>query len=114
MLKIPDKNTALSIFEEAIVKNENDNPVFTLDTWIKHSLLVAETAAKIAEQVPEMDAGAAYIVGLLHDVGKRWSEEDGKSFHGIAGYRLLKSMGYDDAADPHVHILSVECGKLRL
>lgn len=98
MLNIPDKNRAYAIFEDAIINNVNDNPVFTVDTWILHSCLVAETASKIASLTPDMDAKAAYILGLLHDVGKKWSEENGDTFHGISGYHYLKSMGYDDSA----------------
>lgn len=98
MLRIPNKNQAIHIFEEAIIKNENNNPVFSVETWIKHSYLTAEMAEKIASKLPELDSKAAYIMGLMHDIGKRWSEEDGKSFHGLSGYYHMKSMGFDDSA----------------
>ncbi len=57
-----------------------------------------ERNAKIAYQIPDLDHKAAYIMGLMHDIGKRRSEEDGKSFHGLTGYYHMKSMGFDDAA----------------
>lgn len=98
MLKIPDKNQAIHIFEEAILKNENNNPVFSVETWIKHSYLTAEIAEKISSKLPELDSKAAYIMGLMHDIGKRWSEEGGKSFHGLTGYYHMKSLGFDDSA----------------
>ncbi len=61
-----------------------------------HSLMVACCAQMIAAKIPGMDANKAYILALLHDYGKIRSENN--SFHGLIGYKLLKSMGYDDSA----------------
>lgn len=39
--------------------------------WTKHSVNVGIAARNIAEKVLSMDADKAYIVGLLHDIGRR-------------------------------------------
>ena len=39
--------------------------------WVKHSLNVGIAARNIAEKVPALDADKAYIVGILHDIGRR-------------------------------------------
>lgn len=38
--------------------------------WTKHSENVGIAARNIAEKVSGMDADKAYIVGLLHDIGR--------------------------------------------
>ncbi len=42
-----------------------------------HSVSVANTASKLA-QLHQLDAHLAYRMGLLHDITKRWSDEEGK------------------------------------
>lgn len=39
--------------------------------WIKHSLNVGIAARNIVEKIPNMDRDKAYIVGILHDIGRR-------------------------------------------
>ena len=39
--------------------------------WVKHSINTGIAARKIAEKIPSMDPEKAYIVGLLHDIGRR-------------------------------------------
>lgn len=39
--------------------------------WTKHSVNVGIAARNIAEKVPGMAAEKAYIVGVLHDIGRR-------------------------------------------
>lgn len=39
--------------------------------WIEHSLNVGVAARNIAKKVPGMDENKAYIVGMLHDIGRR-------------------------------------------
>jgi putative nucleotidyltransferase with HDIG domain len=64
--------------------------------WVPHSLFVARAAAAIAAAMPDMDADAAYILGLLHDIGRREGVMDVR--HAITGYRFLKGLGYPAAA----------------
>lgn len=53
--------------------------------WEQHSESTAENARRIAEKVPGMDPTKAYILGLLHDIGRR---------AGVTGMRHLID-GYD-------------------
>lgn len=39
--------------------------------WVKHSENVGIAARKIAHLLPELNEDKAYIVGLLHDIGRR-------------------------------------------
>lgn len=51
--------------ELEIAENMNPGP------WVKHSINVGIAARNIAERIPGMDATKAYIVGCLHDIGRR-------------------------------------------
>ena len=62
--------------------------------WIKHSRTAGCCARKIAEKCPGMEADKAYVMGLLHDIGRREGIMDMK--HIICGYRFMKSKGYVD------------------
>jgi hypothetical protein len=64
--------------------------------WIDHSRYVAQAAAAIARAHPELDEESAYIVGLLHDVGRQ--EGVNNMRHAIDGYTFLGDLGYDTAA----------------
>ncbi len=64
--------------------------------WIDHSRHVALGAQAIAAAIPAMDADAAYILGLLHDIGRRQGVFGMR--HAIDGYRYLHDLGYADAA----------------
>ena len=48
--------------------------------WEQHSLVTADNARRIAEKVPGMDSQKAYLMGLLHDIGRR---------EGVTGMRHL-------------------------
>ena len=64
--------------------------------WASHSRYVAEAARLIADKHPALDAGHAYVLGLLHDIGRR----EGRSgmHHMISGYNFLTEKGYPAAA----------------
>lgn len=64
--------------------------------WISHSKYVAEAARLIAEETKELNSETAYIVGLLHDVGRREGVTD--MHHIISGYNFLKENGFDEPA----------------
>lgn len=74
---------------------EKKNP----GVWKNHSIAVAEAARKIAVAVNDaggsMDSEKAYVVGLLHDIGR----QEGYTYlrHVYDGYRFLKSLGYEPA-----------------
>jgi HD superfamily phosphodiesterase len=60
---VPTLEEAMLILKEA----EKLNP----GGWVKHSMYVAEGAKLIAEQTDNLDSELAYILGLLHDIGRR-------------------------------------------
>ncbi len=64
--------------------------------WEQHSLVCAENARRIAERVPGMDPEKAYIMGLLHDIGRR--EGITGMLHVIDGYTYLLELGEPELA----------------
>ncbi len=88
MLQIPTLAQAEALLDEAGVRNPGP--------WTEHSRHVAEAALRIAERVPGMDGEAAFILGLLHDMGRREGVTGMR--HVLDGYRYLASLGYEDAA----------------
>ena len=64
--------------------------------WKDHSVVTAQCAYKIAAYCPDLDEAKAYILGLLHDIGRRF----GFSYirHVLDGYLYLMSLGYEEAA----------------
>lgn len=60
---LPTKEEALRELETAGTLNPGP--------WIRHSMNVGVAARNIAEKVPGMDPEKAFIVGLLHDIGRR-------------------------------------------
>ena len=65
--------------------------------WVKHSENVGIAARNIAEKIPGMDPDKAYIVGLLHDIGRRVGIVDIPT-HIYEGYKYCMSRGWDEAA----------------
>ena len=64
--------------------------------WTAHSYSAAENAKYIAEKCADLNPESAYIMGLLHDIGRR---EGFKNFsHLFDGYDFLSLQGYPDAA----------------
>lgn len=87
-MKLPSVKEAEQLLEEAHEKNPGP--------WREHSYNVALAAHLIAECHPELDADATYILGLLHDIGRREGVTGMR--HTLDGYTFLKALGYDDAA----------------
>ncbi len=87
-MKVPTVNEAKKLLDEA----EQLNP----GAWITHSKTTAECAKAIAEKRADLDADTAYVLGLLHDIGRREGVTDMR--HIIDGYNFMKSLGYDDCA----------------
>lgn len=87
-MDIPTLQVAEAILEEA--GRMNPGP------WVDHSRVVAGAARRIAAAHPQMDSTTAYILGLLHDIGRREGPYDMR--HVLDGYRYLEALGYRDAA----------------
>ena len=65
--------------------------------WVKHSINVGIAARNIAEKVPGMDPEKAYILGLMHDIGRRVGIVSIPR-HVYEGYLYCLSKGWDEAA----------------
>lgn len=85
---LPTREQAEEILREA----EKCNP----GPWGNHCRVAAHCAEKIAEACGDMDADKAYILGLLHDIGRKFG---GRHMGHVAdGYSYMMSLGYDEAA----------------
>ncbi len=87
-MKVPSIETATELLNEAAVLNPG--------LWIDHNKTAAMCAKRIAEKCGGMDADAAYVMGLLHDIGRRGGIMDMR--HIFAGYQFMMSLGYEDSA----------------
>ncbi len=65
--------------------------------WVKHSLNVGIAARNIASKIPGMDADKAYIVGVLHDIGRRVGIVNIPK-HVYEGYQFCMKKGWDEVA----------------
>ena len=84
----PSREEAEKILKEA----EGHNP----GAWVRHSEVVAFCAERIARQCPDMESEKAYVLGLLHDIGRKFGI---KHFgHIYDGYRYMLELGYDEVA----------------
>lgn len=78
--------------EELLREAEQCNP----GPWGNHSRVAAHCAEKIAQECGDIDADKAYILGLLHDIGRKFG---GRHLgHVSDGYSYMLSLGYDEAA----------------
>lgn len=59
--------------------------------WEQHSISVAKNAGLIAERAEGMDCDKAYVMGLMHDIGRR--EGIKGILHIFDGYDYMISMG---------------------
>lgn len=64
--------------------------------WINHCKNVARAAVTIAKSC-KLDEDKAYILGLLHDIGRRNGPSAVK--HTIDGYRYMLSKNWNEVAD---------------
>ena len=85
---VPSREEAIQLLEEGNVMNPGP--------WREHSLVVAECAYKIASKCGDMDKEKSYVLGLLHDIGRRFGVTD--FAHLIDGYNFLKELGYMEVA----------------
>ncbi len=87
---LPTRVEAERLLREA----EDCNP----GPWGNHSRVAAHCAEKIAEACPGLglDAKKAYILGLLHDIGRKFGVRH--LGHVSDGYQYMMSLGYDEVA----------------
>jgi len=87
-MRTPDRPQAEALLREAGALNPGP--------WVEHSRRVAEAAQRIAAHLPPLDSANAYVLGLLHDIGRRAGVTGMR--HVLDGYRYLTALGYEDAA----------------
>ena len=78
--------------EEILLEAEKCNP----GPWGNHSRVAAHCAEKIALECDDLDSEKAYILGLLHDIGRKFGVRH--LGHVSDGYTYMMSLGYDEAA----------------
>lgn len=61
--------------------------------WVQHSRYAGEAAKLIAENCNGMDPEVAHILGMLHDIGRRFGVTNMR--HTIDGYNFCTEKGYD-------------------
>ena len=83
----PGREEAERLLQEA----EACNP----GPWGDHSRIAARCAEKIAAAA-RMDSEKAYVLGLLHDIGRKFGVKH--LAHVLDGYNYLTKLGYPDAA----------------
>jgi hypothetical protein len=88
MMRIPEKDVAEQYLREAGACNPGP--------WVDHSRYVAHAAQRIAAHIPGLNQEAAYILGLLHDIGRQAGVSDMR--HVIDGYHLMMAYGYSSVA----------------
>lgn len=65
--------------------------------WVKHSENVGIAAKNIAHCIPELDEEKAYIIGLLHDIGRRVGIVNIPT-HAYEGYKYCVQKNWDEVA----------------
>ncbi len=63
--------------------------------WVKHSQIAAQCAERIARRCG-LDSDKAYVLGLLHDIGRKFGARH--LGHVSDGYSYMLSLGYDEVA----------------
>lgn len=85
---LPAREDAERLLKEA----EQCNP----GPWGNHSRVTAHCAERIAQECDDLNPDKAYILGLLHDIGRKFGIRH--LGHVSDGYSYMMSLGYDEAA----------------
>ena len=87
---LPTRKEAMTLLRDGL--SNNPGP------WGKHSLTAAHCAEKIAAACGDMDAEKAYVLGLLHDIGRKEQFENPGLCHARVGgdkaYAFLVGAGW--------------------
>ena len=65
--------------------------------WVEHSRNTGLACRYIAEKCLNLDAEKAYVLGILHDIGRRVGVVS-TSKHVVEGYKYAMEQGWQDAA----------------
>lgn len=85
---LPTREKAEELLKEAEICNPGP--------WGDHSRVAAHCAERIAFYCDDLDPEKAYILGLLHDIGRKFGVRH--LGHVSDGYSYMMSLGYDEAA----------------
>lgn len=87
---LPTREQAEAVLAEALPHNPGP--------WGNHSRLVAHCAQAIAAACPDgaLDPERAYVLGLLHDIGRRFGR--GHLRHVYDGWQYMLSLGWEENA----------------
>ncbi len=85
---LPTKEQAEILLKEAELCNPGP--------WGDHSRVAAYCAEKIAVKCKDVDPEKAYILGLLHDIGRKFGVRH--LGHVSDGYSYMMSLGFDEVA----------------
>ncbi len=85
---LPTREEAVALVRDGLAYNPGP--------WGRHCLTAAHCAEKIASACGDMDSEKAYILGLLHDIGRKFGTRH--LGHVSDGYTYMKSLGYDEVA----------------
>ncbi|MBM3189649.1 MAG: HD domain-containing protein [Chloroflexi bacterium] len=91
-MSLPSRAEADALLEEGYQRNPGP--------WAAHSRQVGRAAEAIAERHPQLDPERAYVLGALHDIGRREGVSDMR--HVLDGYRYLTQLGFGDGDDGEV------------
>lgn len=64
--------------------------------WDAHSRYVGQAARAIAERIPELDPERAQVLGMLHDIGRRFGVTG--NLHISDGYNFMMEQGCPEVA----------------
>ena len=85
---IPTREEAMEFIRDGLACNPGP--------WGRHCITAAHCAEKIAHACGDMDFEKAYILGLLHDIGRKFGVRH--LGHVSDGYIYMKQSGYDEVA----------------
>lgn len=89
-LRVPGLEEAQALLAEAAARNPGP--------WVDHSQNAAIAARAIASRHPDLDSDTAYVLGLLHDIGRGDGGPDVADVrHILDGDARLRELGYADA-----------------
>ncbi|MFV0625954.1 MAG: HD domain-containing protein [Alphaproteobacteria bacterium] len=95
----PSLKEAEKIWSEGIVYRQtnfqgNVQDQYDEKMYIFHTQNVVKIASLLASKTVSLNPEKAYILGLLHDYGRRIDECRINKFHGCDGYEALSELGY--------------------
>ena len=83
----PNRIQAEALLEDALISNPG--------LWVDHSRVCARCAQKIALKCG-LDPDLSYVLGLLHDIGRKFGEQ--QLGHVYNGWKYMNQLGYPQVA----------------